>query len=63
MCWNMTNRWSNDEKEETEEKDKKMKKLWKDKSMRNVHFESRYFKMIWQDEKKTKRLKRGQKEE
>jgi hypothetical protein len=58
----MTNKWSNDEKEETEEKDKKMKK-WKDKSMRNVHFESRYFKMIWQDEKKTKRLKRGQKEE
>ena len=60
----MTNRWNNVEKEEKEEKDRKMKNDEETKTREISTFESRYFKKIWQDDKKIKnRTKRGLKDE
>ena len=59
----MTNRWNHDKKEEKEEKERKMKNDEEIKTWEMSTFESRYFKKIWQDDKMTKRLKIGQKED
>ena len=59
----MTKRWNDVENGEKDEKDRKTNKRWEIKTWKISPYESRYLKKIWKDDKMTKRLKIGLKED